>query len=95
LVQNPSEQQVPFGPAHINAKPAAPAQRAAAKPPLPKKNSPAVQRPVQKRRSALRRSAADRDVVADDEVVVHQFRPTRQQTAQSRGSDGVRRISDQ
>ncbi len=90
VVQNPAQQEVPFGPARINPKP------------LPHPAvTPRVQKPSpvqQPRHSAAphRRASRESDLVADDEVVIHQYRPApRHQTAQSRASDGVKRISDQ
>ncbi len=91
LMQNPVQQQVPFGPAKINMMPAA-------KPAAQASSSPAVKtapKPEQKKAAAKRRPArriAD-DEIAEDEVVVRHAPTSKAQRAQSTAR--IRRYSDE
>ncbi len=88
LMENKAQQQVPFGPARMDvsstktAKPAAvPLRTAPAK--------PTAAKPVPHR---ARRVSRERDIVAEDEVIVRHAPTSKAQRAQS---TGVRRFSDE
>jgi hypothetical protein len=109
LMQNEAQQQVPFGPARMDASTVGKAAGAgAAVPALPRPSltRQAAQAPSQvwqkpsagksaSRRNPRRSTPSERDTSADDEVVVRHLQATPQPAQHAQTGSGVRRYSDE